>query len=69
MKIPEIERQLIAQMSDIERGIIADADKKSAALKKAKAETPPDFSWWTYDDPNCYFCISTHEKYKFEPGQ
>ena len=54
-------------MSDIERGIIAKAEKKIEE-KKAEEEVA-DFSWWSYNDPNCYFCVPTSKKYKFEPGQ
>lgn len=61
--MPEIERQLIAQMSEIERGIVANAEKKIATKKEEEAE--PDYSWWSYDDPNTYFCVSTQSKYTF----
>ena len=54
-------------MSDLERKIIAKAErtaeqKKTESLKK-------DYSWWHFDDPNTYFCVSTKEQYKFAPGQ
>lgn len=66
MKLPEIERQLIAQMSAIERDIVKKHEGK-AAQKKVE-DTKPDYSWWHYDDPNTYFCVSTHKNYKFNPG-
>ena len=67
MKMPEIEKRLVEQMSAIERGIVAQQEKK-AAEKKAEDKTP-DFSWWQYDDANTYFCVSTSRKYSFKPGQ
>jgi len=54
-------------MSDIERSIIAKQD--SAMAVKKKEESKKDFSWWSYDDPRTYFCVSTSSKYAFKPGQ
>ena len=48
-KVPEEERKLIAQMSDIERSIVAKQEK--AAREKKAASKVKDFSWWRYDDP------------------
>ena len=54
-------------MSEIERAIIAKQSKSSAAKKQNEASA--DFSWWSYDDPQTYFCVSTASKYTFEKGQ
>lgn len=54
-------------MSDIERRMIANHE---AQFKAARAdEKKSDFSWWKYDDAQTYFCVSTTQKYTFEPGQ
>ena len=54
-------------MSDIERAIIAKQEKAINA-KKIEAKEK-DFSWWSHDDPQTYFCVSTADQYTFAPGQ
>jgi len=67
LKVPEEERKLIEQMSDIEKALVA---KQDAAMKqKIKDDAKPDFSWWNYDDPLTYFTVSTCDQYSFAPGQ
>ena len=53
-------------MSDIERAIVKNLDQKQE--KKKEESKKNDFSWWHYDDPNTYFCVSTQDKYSFKPG-
>jgi len=66
LKMPEVERKLVEQMSDIEKELIAKQDKKLAAKREEKKK--PDYSWWHYDDPSTYFCISTQSHYTFKEG-
>lgn len=54
-------------MSEIERAIVSNLDQKTEEKKEASKKT--DFSWWKYDDPSTYFCVSTTDKYSFKPGQ
>ena len=54
-------------MSDIERAIIAKQDKAINA-KKIEAKEK-NFNWWSFDDPQTFFCVSTASQYTFTPGQ
>ena len=55
-------------MSEIEREIVA-KQEQIIAKKKSAAAKDKDFSWWRYDDPATYFCVSTTSRYSFAPGQ
>jgi len=46
--IPEEERKLIAQMSDIERKMVENLEAKMQAKNN---DNNKDFSWWRFDDP------------------
>lgn len=63
---PEEERKLIAQMSEIERKMVENLEEK---IKAKKDDKNKDFSWWKFNDPQTYFCVSTNEQYSFAPGQ
>ena len=67
MKMPEMERKLNEQMSEIEKNIVAKADAKLA--EKIEEEKTPDYNWWHYNDDKTYFCVSTQSQYTFKPGQ
>lgn len=69
MKIPEEERKLMESMSDIEKGIIEKQKREAKEKQAEKEKAEKDFSWWKYDDPQTYFCVSTKEQYSFKPGQ
>ena len=51
LKVPEEERKMAEQMSDIEKKIIAKQDKEAKAKQAEKEEKDKDFSWWKFDDP------------------
>ena len=46
--MPEIERKLVEQMSEIEKDLVAKQDKKVAANREE--DKKPDYSWWHYND-------------------
>ena len=62
--MPMEERKIIEQMSEIEKAIIKKVDTEAEQKKVEKS-----FSWWHFDDPSTYFCVSTKSKYSFKPGQ
>ena len=65
LKVPEEERKMMGQVSDIEKKILAKQDKEAKAKKE---EAEKDYSWWRFDDPQTYFCVSTKDQYAFKAG-
>ena len=51
LKVPEEERKMMGQVSDIEKKILAKQDKEEADKKAAKETAEKDYSWWRFDDP------------------
>ena len=66
-KIPKEERAMMEEMSEIEKSIIAKREKE--VIEKKKEDKIKSKDWWTYDDPNIYFTVSTQSRYSFEPGE
>ena len=57
---------MMEEMSEIEKQIVAKTEKQIA--QKKKEDKKKDKSWWTYNDPNIYFTVSTQTRYSFEAG-
>ena len=66
-KIPKEEREMMEQMSEIEKKIVREAEAKQKANKEE--EKKQSQQWWSYDNPNIYFTVSTMNRYTFEPDE
>ena len=66
-KISKEEREMMNSMSEIEKKIVAQA--KAKVEKKKAQEKKESQQWWSYDNPNIYFTVSTNNRYTFEPDE